>query len=264
MRATGHQSSKAIPVLCRPLWSSTGSRLSCGLLTFSHDFFRVLPTYLDENLDWKWSQEELVNFLVNSIESMFHIIAAALCTAIGSARTMSQTKRNSIYECDTGWHEVEKNVVSITALVLFFNHFIVFKPYRGLGVLVQTMYRLFFKDVFDFLIMIAKLSLAFLLALQTLHISNMKFLAWMDQSTDMLPQIQKAENLIYLANDIPPAFASSILATDNAVNGCLTIRRSIYDTAFAIMETRLGTASRMPPSKQEPRSMIAQGFLPTI
>ena len=200
---------------------------------------RLRPTDLDEDLNWKMSRDEVVNFAFMNLESLFHIIAAGLFVTIGAARVAGQ-RTGDAYKCDVSSLRTEKNATSIAALVLFFNLFIVCKPYRGLGVLVQTMYRFLLKDVFHFLVMYGMLFLAFLLALQTLHNANAEYLTWMDATDEILPRVERAQNLTYLANNNLPPTAASLLATETALGGCLTKRRSLVDTAFAMMEISFG------------------------
>jgi hypothetical protein len=200
---------------------------------------RLKPTDLDEDLNWKWSWDEQVNFAFMNLESLFHLTAAVLFVIIGASRVDSQ-KSDDIYDCNVLSLRTEKNCTALAALVLFFNLFIVCKPYQGLGVLVQTTYRFLLKDVFHFLVMYAMLFVAFLLALQTLHNANWEYLAWMDTTNTILPQVEKAQNLTYLVNDNIPPHASSLLATETALDGCWSKRRTLTDTAFALMEISFG------------------------
>jgi hypothetical protein len=200
---------------------------------------RLRPTDLDEDLNWKWSWDEQVNFAFMNLESLFHLTAAVLFLIIGISRVTSQ-RSHDMYDCSGDTLRTEKNCTAIAALVLFFNLFIVCKPYQGLGVLVQTMYRFLLKDVFHFLVMYGMLFVAFMLALQTLHNANLEYLTWMDTTDTILPQVEKAQNLTYLVNDNIPPHASSLLATETALDGCWSKRRTLTDTAFALMEISFG------------------------
>ena len=92
---------------------------------------------------------------------------------------------------------MEKSATSIAALGLFFNLFILCKPYKGFGLLVLTWYRFLLADVFNFLVMYGMIFVAFLMALQTLHNASYDYLLWMDQTDTILPQVQEAINKIY-------------------------------------------------------------------
>jgi hypothetical protein len=200
---------------------------------------RLRPNDLDENLNWKMSRDELVNFVLANLESIFHMVAAGLFVAILSARVAAQASDDA-FDCKTARLSTEKNSTAAAALVLYFNLFIVCKPYQGLGVLVQTTYRFLLKDVKHFLLMYGMLFLAFLLALQTLHSSNAHYLGWMETSTEIPPQIEKVQSLAYLANGDAPPSASTLLATETVLQGCSSKQRTISDTAFALMEISFG------------------------
>jgi hypothetical protein len=200
---------------------------------------RLKPMHLDENLDWKVTENELVSFIFMNLESLFHLSAAVLFVIIGVSRVVSPRSRD-MFDCSVESLRTEKTCTAIAALVLFFNLFIVCKPYRGLGVLVQTMYRFLLKDVFHFLVMYGMLFVAFLLALQTLYNADREYLTWMDNTNTILPQVEKAQNLAYLANDNIPSNASSLLATETVLEGCWNKRQTLTDTALTLMEISFG------------------------
>jgi hypothetical protein len=222
---------------------------------------RLRPTDLDENLNWKMSRDELINFVFMNLESMLHIIAAGLFIAIGTARVTAQHSAN-IYDCGAEALTVEKNSTAIAALVLFFNLFIICKPYQGLGVLVQTMNRFLLKDVFNFLVMYGMLFLAFLLGLQTLHNANYEFLIWMDNTDQVFPMIKESQNLAYLANDNVPDDATRLLATETSIEGCLSKRRTLTDTAFALMEISFGDGLADAVEQARRKQYECAGFTP--
>jgi hypothetical protein len=200
---------------------------------------RVRPSDIDEDLDWKRSWNEIVSAVFMNLEALFHLVVAGMFIAIGSARVTAQMSHD-MYDCNVASLHTEKNCTSIAALVLFLNLFIVCKPYQGLGLLVQTTYRFLLKDVFSFLVMYGMLFTAFLFALQTLNNANADYLIWIETNDEILPQIEKVQNLSYLSNDNMPPFASSLLATETALEGCSSKRRDIFDTAFTLMEISFG------------------------
>ena len=210
-----------------------------SLLRLAQAQSRLRLTDLDEDLNWKMAKDEIVNFLFMNLESLLHVIAAGLFVTIGSARVSAQ-RTSDMYQCDVSSLRTEKNATSIVGLLLFFNLFIVCQPYQDLGVLVQTMYRFLLKDVFNFLVMYGMLFLAFLLALQTLHNANVHYLQWMDATPEILPLVEKAQNLTYLANNNPPSSASSLLATETELQGCWNKGRTLTETAFALLEISFG------------------------
>jgi hypothetical protein len=174
-----------------------------------------------------------------NLEALFHLVVASMFIAIGSARVTAQMSHD-MYDCNVASLHTEKNCTSIAALVLFLNLFIVCKPYQGLGLLVQTTYRFLLKDVFSFLVMYGMLFTAFLFAVQTLNNANADYLIWIETNDEILPQIEKVQNLSYLSNDNMPPFASSLLATETALEGCSSKRWDIFDTAFTLMEISFG------------------------
>jgi hypothetical protein len=204
---------------------------------------RLRPSDLDENVDWKISTEEVINFMYLNLESLLHIVIAGLFITIAAARVGAGD------ECDSFLLHTEKNATAIAALGLFFNLFILCKPYKGFGLLVLTWYRFLLADVFNFLVMYCMIFLAFLIALQTLHNSYFEYLIWMDQSDDILPRVQAAiqklypradpPNQAYLVNANPPA-SNQLLTTQVALDGCRASRRDLQDTAFALLEISFG------------------------
>jgi hypothetical protein len=204
---------------------------------------RLRPSDLDENVDWQISSEEVVNFMYLNLESLLHIVTAGLFIVIGAARVSAGN------ECDIWYLRMEKNATSIAALGIFFNLFILCKPYRGFGLLVLTWYRFLLADVFNFLVMYGMIFVAFLMALQTLHNANISYLMWMDQTDTILPQVQAAigtlfpneaaTDLTYLANSNAPS-SSKLLSTETVLDGCLGKKQGILDTAFALLEISFG------------------------
>ena len=148
---------------------------------------RIRPSDLDENEDMKISVDEIINFIYFNLESVLHVVIAALFVTMGAARVSAGD------QCDTYHVHMEKNATAIAAMFLFLNLFVIFKPYKGIGLLVLTIYRFLLSDVFNFLLMYSVFFLAFLLALQTLHNANHVYLAWMDITSDIVPQVCHAE-----------------------------------------------------------------------
>ena len=154
-----------------------------ALLRLAFTQRRIRPSDLDENEDMKISTDEMINFIYFNLESFFHIINAGLFLTLGAARVSAGE------QCNTFMVQTEKNCTCIAAVLLFFNLFVIFRPYEGIGLLVLTIYRFLVSDVFNFLLMYAILFVAFLLGLQTLHNANHIFLAWMDITEDIVPQV---------------------------------------------------------------------------
>jgi hypothetical protein len=204
---------------------------------------RLRPSDLDENVDWEISSEEVVNFMYLNLESLLHIVTAGLFIVMGAARVLAGD------ECDAWFVKMEKNATAISALGLFFNLFILCKPYRGFGLLVLTWYRFLLADVFNFLVMYGMVFVAFLIALQTLHNANISYLMWMDQTDIIFPQVQAAIgilfpeaaslNLTYLENSNAPS-SYKLLTTETVLDGCLGKKKMIMDTAFALLEISFG------------------------
>ena len=206
---------------------------------------RVSPNDLDENVDWKVTSDELVTFLYLNLESLLDVIIAGLFITIGASRVAAGD------QCDVGYLRTEKNAIAIAALALFFNLFILCKPYKGLGLLVLTWYRFLLSDLFSFLIMYCIVFTAFLIALQTLHDANYAYLMWMETTDNIFPQVQQAiglqfpgasqyTNLTYMANTNPTNPPNILLTADVDLNGCLALRHRLVDTAFALLEISFG------------------------
>jgi hypothetical protein len=229
---------------------------------------RIRPSDLDENVDWKISTDEIINFMYLNLESILHFVIAGLFMTIGVARVLAGNEQG----CHVWALQIEKSATSIAALGLFFNLFILCKPYKGFGLLVLTWYRFLLADVFNFLVMYCMIFLAFLIALQTLHNASFDFLFWMDQSETILPQVQAAmsnrypdalPNLTYLVNGNPPS-SNQLLSTNVALNGCLGNRRSIQDTAFSLLEISFGDGLADALEQARTRDFECAGFSPDL
>lgn len=136
----------------------------------------------------------------------------------------------------------------MAALMLFFNLFIVCKPFKRFGLLVLTWYRFLLSDLYNFLVMYLMMFAAFRVALQTQHNANYFYIMWMEQTDTVIPQVQAAikdqfplagSNLTYLVNSNSPS-TDQLLATETALDGCHSFRRSMLDTAFALLEISFG------------------------
>ena len=205
---------------------------------------RLRPTDLDEDVNWRITTHELVNCVYQNLESAMHVVMSGLFVTIGVARVAAGEG------CDVGYVRTEKNATSIAALILFFNLFIICKPFKGFGLLVLTWYRFLLADLFNFLVMYSIVFVAFLMAVQTLHNGNHTYLMWMDQTDAIVPQVEAsirtqyplaspADNLTYLVNSNAPA-TNQLLATATALDGCHDFRRTITDTAFSLLEISFG------------------------
>ena len=171
------------------------------------------------------------------------------------------------------WYlRTEKGCTSIAALGLFFNLFILCKPYKGLGLLVLTWYRFLLTDVFNFLVMYAMIFTAFLIALQTLHNANFEYLMWMDQTGTIFPQIQSSiakmfpaasayPDLAYLQNT-NPIDNPLLLSTEIGVSGCHGNRHSLTDTAFALLEISFGDGLADALEQARSKPYVCAGFRP--
>ena len=203
---------------------------------------RLRPTDLDEDVDWKITGEELVNCAYLNLESVLHTVVAGLFLTIGVSRVAAGD------QCDVAYVRSEKNATSIAALGLFFNLFILCKPYKGFGLLVLTWYRFLLADLFNFLVMYSMIFAAFLIAIQTLHNANYSYVMWMEQTDTILPQVQAAiqtqfpgavGNLTYLVNSNAPN-SNQLLSTETSLDGCHSFRRSLVDTGFSLLEISFG------------------------
>ena len=205
---------------------------------------RLRPSDLDENIDWKITTDEIINFLYLNLESLMHLTIAGLFITILFARAGAGDS------CDVDYVRLEKNCTAVAALGLFFNLFILCKPYTGLGRLVMTWYRFLLSDVFNFLAMYSIIFVAFLLALQNEHRANYEFLMWMDQTDTIFPRVQQAigrrfplaanlTDLTYLENT-NPINNSYLLSTEVALNGCAQNRYTMDITAFSLVEISFG------------------------
>jgi hypothetical protein len=205
---------------------------------------RVRPSDLDENVNWSISTEELIGFIYLNLEPFLHVIVAGLFITILFSRAAAGDA------CHVAFVRMEKNCTSIAALGLFFNLFILCKPYKGFGLLVLTWYRFLLADLFNFLVMYCMVFTAFLIAIQTLHNANYEFLMWLDQTDSILPRVREAIGkqypdaanqtaLTYLANT-NPSNANLLLTANVELNGCLHNRRTIADTAFSLLEISFG------------------------
>ena len=145
---------------------------------------RVRPSDLDEDEDMAISLDEVVSFTYINLESLFNAILSGLFVAIWASRVAAGEGCENTY-----YVTVEKNVTSVAALILFMNLMIVCKPLKGVGLLVLTTYKFLVSDVFHFLVMYATFFAAFFLALQTQHNANHVYLAWMDTTNDIVPQV---------------------------------------------------------------------------
>ena len=217
-----------------------------SLLRLSMVQSRFRPTDLDEDVDWKITAEELVNCAYLNLESVLHTVVAGLFFTIGVARVAAGEG------CDVGYIRTEKNATSIAALCLFFNLFILCKPYKGFGLLVLTWYRFLLADLFNFLVMYSMIFIAFLIAIQTLHNANYAYIMWMEQTDTIFPRVEAAikvqfpfaneqgGNLTYLVNSNSPSWATQMLSTQTALDGCHSFRRTLVDTAFSLLEISFG------------------------
>jgi hypothetical protein len=228
---------------------------------------RLRPTDLDENVDWKITSDELVNMAYLNLESLLHTVVAGLFLTIGVARVAAGQG------CDIWYVQVEKNATAIAALGLFFNLFILCKPYKGFGLLVLTWYRFLIAEFFNFFVMYSMIFVAFLIAVQTLNNANDVFIRWMEQSEDILPQVQDAirvqypdanaaGDLTYMVNDNVPPTATQLLATQTAVSGCQPYRRSLVDTGFALLEISFGDGLADALEQARPKPYQCAGFVP--
>ena len=228
-----------------------------SLIRLAYAQRRIRPTDLDVNQDSRISFEELVNFIYFNLESLLHVMMAVLLIVIGVSRVAAGP------ECETGYVQAEKNATAVAALFLFINLFIVCKPYKGIGLLVLTIYQFLVSDVFNFLIMYSIFFTAFLLCLQTLHGANHIFLAWMETTTTIAPQIELVTgNLSYLVNANIPTWADQLVATHMAIDGCQASTRSIYDTGFTLLEISFGDGLADGLMEARRRDYACPGFNP--
>ena len=206
-----------------------------SLLRLAYAQRRIRPTDLDEDQNSRISFDELVNFIYFNLESLLHIVLSFLLVVIGASRVAAGP------ECDTEHLRGEKNAMAVAAIFFFFNLFIVCKPYKGIGLMVLTIYRFLVNDVFNFLVMYSIFFTAFLLALQSLHNANHVFLAWMDSTTVVVSQIEALTgNTAFLQNANIPSSDNQLMNTYMAIEGCQMYRRTIYDTAFTLLEVSFG------------------------
>jgi hypothetical protein len=205
-----------------------------ALLRLAYSQRRIRPSDLDEDENMAISFEELINFTYFNLESLLHLIMCGLFITIFSARVSAGE------ECDISFLQIEKNATSIASLFLFFNFFVICKPYEGIGLLVLTVYKFLVSDVFNFLFMYSVFFVSFLLALQTLHNSNYVYLSWMDITEAILPQVVSVtDKTAYLQNANTVA-NTRLQETDMAIGGCEHAKRTLQDTAFALLEISFG------------------------
>ena len=206
-----------------------------ALLRLAYTQRRIRPSDLDESEDMKISYDELVNFIYFNLESLVHIVMCALLLTIGSARVLAG-------DACTGFYlEMEKQSTAIASLFLFLNLFIVCKPYKGIGVLVLTIYKFLVSDVFTFLIMYSIFFAAYLLALQSLHNANHIYLAWIDYTSRIVPQVQLlTHNATILYNENLNQNVDQLQQTYMMLDACNLKRHTIADTAFSLLEISFG------------------------
>ena len=227
---------------------------------------RLRPSDLDENVDWKISTDEMINFIYLNLEPFLHVVVAGLFLTIFFCRGAAGDS------CDVWYLRTEKNCIAIAALGLFFNLFILCKAYKGFGLLILTWYRFLLADLFNFLAMYCMVFTAFLIALQTLHNANYEYLLWMDQTDRIFPQVQHAigkiypnaasdTNLTYLENT-NPSNANLLLTSDVQLNGCQAYRRSLSDTAFALLEISFGDGLADALAQARSKPYECAGFTP--
>ena len=203
---------------------------------------RTRPTDLDENEDQVISMDEFINFIYFNLESLIHLVLCALFVIIGASRVAAGP------ECSLFYITAEKNATAIAGLFLFLNLMPVFRPYKSIGFLVLTTYQFLMSDIFSFLFMYSVSFAGFFVALQTLHNANHVYLAWMDVTTRIFPQISSiTDGMAYLTNNnIPNPNGDStqqptqLVETHLAMEGCEGLRRTVYDTAFTLLEISFG------------------------
>jgi hypothetical protein len=198
-----------------------------SLLRLAHVQRRLRPTDLDENEDMVFSAAEVQQFLYVNLESLLHVSIGGLFIAIGATRVLAGP------ECSSTYLVVEKNTTAIAGLLLFVNLLFVARPIKIVGLLVLTLYRFLVTDVFRFLIVYSAFFVAFLIALQTLNNAHENFLAWMENDE---------ETLLTKMNTIQDGLHHNarLAYLDFDMEGCKSQRRSIYDTAFALLSISLG------------------------
>ena len=196
---------------------------------------RIGPTDLDESEDMKISYDEFVNFIYFNLESLIHMVMCALLMVISISRIMAGDV------CLTWYVEMERDATAIAALFLFLNLFIVCKPYKGIGLLVLTIYKFLVSDIFTFLVMYSIFFAAFLLALQTLHNANHVFLAWMDETSEVIRQVMLlTQNTTTLVNANINSNANLLQQSYMMLDGCYTEKRTFANTAFSLLEISFG------------------------
>jgi hypothetical protein len=197
---------------------------------------RLRPTDLDENEDQVISMDEIINFVYFNLESLTHLVLSGLFITIGATRAAAGP------ECTLYYIAIEKNATAIAGLLMFLNLMTVFRPYKSIGLLVLTTYQFLMADFFSFLFMYSACFAGFFIALQTLHNANHVFLAWMDTTTSVFPQVARVtNNMAYLVNNnIPGQDPTQLAGTHMAMDGCKELRRSIQDTAFTLFEISFG------------------------
>ena len=206
-----------------------------SLLQLAYAQRRIRPSDLDTDQNSRISFEEIINFMYFNLEPLINVVLSVLLIVIGASRVVAGP------ECDIDYLRAEKNATAVASIFFFFNLFIICKPYKGIGVLVLTVYRFLVSEIFNFLIMYSIFFTAFLLCLQTLHSANHVFLAWMDSSPAVVNQILILTNgtAYLLGNNLPPS-ANQLVGTHMAMYGCHDMRRTIYDTAFTLLEISFG------------------------
>ena len=227
----------------KSLASSNSGRLQAALFLYSVPCLlrlawtqrRVRASDLDGSQDMKISFEEVVNFIYFNLESLLHTAMCGLLITIPVERVRAGE------QCAVEHVRGEKNAISVACLFLFLNLFVSCKPYKELGFLVLTIYKFLVSDVFNFLVMYCMFFAGFLLALQTIHNANHVFLAWVEYTTSIFPQIQAVTGgKAFMANANIPSSATNIGQTHMAVDGCQVAMRTIYDTAFSLLEISFG------------------------
>ena len=230
----------------RAIWDSTSGRLQAvqvtygvlSLLRLAYTQRRFRPSDWDENEDLTITKDETINFVYLNLEVLLHVIMCGLYMTIGVARVAAGE------ECVDYFVRIEKNSTAIAALFLFLNLIAVCKPYEGIGLLVLTTYKFLISDVFNFIIMYSTLFAGFLLALQTLHNSNRVYLAWLDSSTLIFPQVKAVTSgAVYLENSNPsdrPEHVERLQDTHTSMDGCKEFKRPIWTTAMALLEISFG------------------------
>jgi hypothetical protein len=226
----------------KSIWTSYSGNLQAALVFYAVPSLlrlaycqrRIRPSDLDEDENMMISFEEVVNFIYSNLESLLHLVMCCLLIIILAARV------NAGEECDGFYLAVEMSATSIASLFLFFNLFVVCKPYEGIGLLVLTIYKFLVSDVFNFLVMYAIFFVSFLIALQTLHNSNHVFLAWMDRTEVIAPQIVAlTDDMAYLQN-ANIISTTRMQDTQMAIVGCQKSKRTLQDTAFILLEISFG------------------------